>query len=242
MTIRKLLCISILFSLCCCQEKEGSPVPDTSSINTSVSTKYEKIKMRNEKIQAEMDYYMQRHNVRDEGFDMVARYAEEGDSTLFHYMPDGKVEIRNIIKWRLWSRQGKGITTDHLGRIIIGKFNADTLVSGIRIDSIGIYAGRFNRAMEACGHGSYRTYDGSYYEGHWQHDQREGFGFCVDTNNLKAGRWHLNRFLGERMNYTSMASTSPAISTRKAGSTTPLTGTSCASPTWDAASTASATT
>jgi len=60
-----------------------------------------------------------------------------------------------------------------------------------------------NSAMEACGHGSYRSVDGSFYEGHWQHDQREGFGFSISANHLKAGQWLRDTFRGERMHYTS---------------------------------------
>ena len=88
------------------------------------------------------------------------------------------------------------------GRIIIGHFRADTLVYGIRIDSLGTYAGQFNRHMMASGHGSYQAADGTYYEGHWERDCRHGFGFSVSPKSLKAGTWQMNRFKGERMVYT----------------------------------------
>jgi lysozyme len=88
------------------------------------------------------------------------------------------------------------------GRIIIGHFQADTLVYGIRIDSLGTYAGQFNRHMMASGHGSYQAADGTYYEGHWERDCRNGFGFSVSPTNLKAGIWRMNRFKGEHVVYT----------------------------------------
>jgi len=158
---------------------------------------------RQEQIQAELRYYLERHDVQDEGFDMVARYAAEGDSTLAAYLPDGPVHPLNSIHWRGLAREGKGIISDSRGRVIIGRFHADTLVCGLRIDRHGTYAGTFNRTMEASGHGSYRGTDGSYYEGHWEHDRREGFGFCVSPTNLRAGWWHDDSFRGERMQYTS---------------------------------------
>ena len=155
-------------------------------------------------IKAELDYYLQRHDVKDEGFDMVARYAAEGDSTLNTYKPQGRVAPFGYFqRWKNMSREGKHIVTDTQQRIIIGTFHADTLVSGIRIDSLGVYAGQFNRYMQASGHGSYQYADGSYYEGHWEHDMRNGFGFCVSTDNLKAGVWRNDHFRGELMNYHS---------------------------------------
>lgn len=154
-------------------------------------------------IQNELQYYLQRHTVQDEGFDMVARYAAEGDSTLATYMPKGKLMMTNIFRRNDFTRQGKCVVRDMYGRIIIGHFQADTLVYGIRIDSLGTYAGQFNRYMMASGHGSYQAADGTYYEGHWERDCRNGFGFSVSPHNLKAGIWQMNRFKGEHVVYTS---------------------------------------
>jgi lysozyme len=82
-------------------------------------------------------------------------------------------------------------------------WNADTLQTGVRIDSAGIYAGQFNSRMMAEGHGCYRAFDGSFYEGHWMNDVREGFGFMVTTRNIQTGIWRKGRFFGERMMHTS---------------------------------------
>ena len=151
---------------------------------------------------SELEYYLQRHNVVDEGFDMVARYAEKGDSTLTTYMPQGNLVLTNALAVLNRKREGKQIVKDPYGRIIIGTFHNDTLVSGIRIDPQSTYAGQFNRHLQACGHGSYQQSDGTYYEGHWEEDYQHGFGFSVSTTNLKAGQWKQGRFLGERMQYT----------------------------------------
>lgn len=161
------------------------------------------LSQRNKLVKEELDYYLQRHDVNDEGFDMVARYAEEGDSTLSAYMPRGRVTPLSFFDNCRSSRKGKGITTDSCGFTIIGMWQADSLVSGIRIDSTGIYAGQFNAHMKAHGHGSYRSVNGSYYEGHWFQNQRNGFGFSVSPTHLNAGIWKDNRFIGERVHYSS---------------------------------------
>ena len=160
------------------------------------------LSQRRQLIMGELEYYLQRHNVVDEGFDMVARYAEKGDSTLTTYMPQGNLVLTNALAVLNRKREGKQVVKDPYGRIIIGTFHNDTLVSGIRIDPQGTYAGQFNRHLQACGHGSYQQSDGTYYEGHWEEDYQHGFGFSVSTTNLKAGQWKRGRFLGERMQYT----------------------------------------
>ena len=160
------------------------------------------LSQRRQLIMSELEYYLQRHNVVDEGFDMVARYAEKGDSTLTTYMPQGNLVLTNALAVLNRKREGKQVVKDPYGRIIIGTFHNDTLVSGIRIDPQGTYAGQFNRHLQACGHGSYQQSDGTYYEGHWEEDYQHGFGFSVSTTNLKAGQWKRGRFLGERMQYT----------------------------------------
>ena len=160
------------------------------------------LSQRRQLIMGELEYYLQRHNVVDEGFDMVARYAEKGDSTLTTYMPQGNLVLTNALAMLNRKREGKQVVKDPYGRIIIGTFHNDTLVSGIRIDPQGTYAGQFNRYLQACGHGSYQQSDGTYYEGHWEEDYQHGFGFSVSTTNLKAGQWKRGRFLGERMQYT----------------------------------------
>jgi lysozyme len=43
--------------------------------------------------------------------------------------------------------------------------------------------------------------DGSYYEGHFAYDQRNGFGFSISVDHLHAGTWKNDRFVGERMTY-----------------------------------------
>ena len=155
--------------------------------------------MRSPQIAAEIKYYLDRHDPQDEGFDMVTRYAERGDSSMAVYLPQGPLSLESMLK----PHEGKALTRDALGRLVIGRIQADTLVSGVRIDSAGFYAGQMNRRGEACGHGFYRSADGTYFEGHWAHDQREGFGLSIGPDHLKVGTWLRNQFRGEHVSHHS---------------------------------------
>ena len=158
----------------------------------------------------ELDYYLDRHNVEDEGYEMVASFA----AGQRHCEVIDTIPIYNIGRWKNHKRQGTSISRDSLGRITIGQWDEDTLTSGIRIDSTGIYQGAFKGGRpgiivdaKAEGHGSYLSVDGHYFEGHWVNDLREGFGLQLLENNvatvLKTGQWQRGMFKGERMNYTS---------------------------------------
>lgn len=149
----------------------------------------------------ELKYYFDRHNVQDEGYEMVANYAQYGD-TLLARMPQERLTLFNVGHWRGISRQGTGIERDTTGRIIVGHYEADTLTTGIRLDSAAIYSGDFGGNM-ANGHGCCVTQDGTYYEGQWVNDRRQGFGFAISpTTHLRVGQWNGDRYLGERMHYT----------------------------------------
>lgn len=198
--------ISLLL-LTACQSEEPSlpqepitidiePIRRTT-IDTAATARHQRL------IAAELEYYLQRHSIDDEGYEMVARYAEEGDSLMTTYLPKGRPILPGIFKLKTIARQGFGTLCDEKGRLYIGTWNADTLVYGMRIDGKGIYAGEFNRQQEASGHGCYKWNDGSYYEGRWQNDRREGFGFCVSEKSLLAGTWKADRFHGERIMHTS---------------------------------------
>lgn len=105
--------------------------------------------------------------------------------------------------WLRMPREGMGISRDTLGRVVMGVWAADTLVAGWRTDSLGTYHGMFSRHLQADGHGTFTGVDGSFYEGHWRGDLRDGFGFAVSDTRLRAGEWIRDVYKGERMNYTS---------------------------------------
>ena len=150
----------------------------------------------------ELKYYLDRHNVQDEGYEMVAHYAQYGD-TLLTQLSNEPLRLLNIGRWQGITRQGTGIERDTLGRIVIGHYEADTLVSGVRVDTSAIYSGDFVGTV-ANGHGACLTADGVYYEGQWTADRRHGFGFAVaPETHIRVGQWKDDRYLGERMSYTS---------------------------------------
>ena len=158
----------------------------------------------NPNIQSEIKYYLDRHNVQDEGYEMVVGYIE---GKRHHTDINPHVTLRNVGTWKGYSREGTVITLDTLGRTIFGVCQADTLVTAIRADEAGTYQGDFSQAG-ASGHGSYQAANGSYYEGRWEQDKKQGFGLemlLADNENprLRVGEWRKNRFMGERMRYTS---------------------------------------
>ena len=153
-------------------------------------------------LQAELSYYLERHDVQDEGFEMVAAYQKQTD-TLLSLMPECTTSLLGIGRWTGVARQGTVISRDCARHIIIGKYAQDTLIGGIRLDSAGVYAGDFSSGV-ADGHGYYLSDGDLYYEGQWQNNQRHGFGFSVAPySQVRVGEWRLDRYLGERMHYTS---------------------------------------
>ncbi len=112
----------------------------------------------------------------------------------------------SIVYSGLWSkglRQGRGWTSDSLGRHIDGTWDHDTLVTGIRKDTEGIYQGEFCRHLMADGHGTYRDTLGTFYEGQWKEDKRSGFGFSSKGRYFRVGEWKADVYRGERLHYTS---------------------------------------
>ena len=153
-------------------------------------------------LQSELKYYLDRHNVQDEGYEMVANYAEGHRLQLTEH-EDGPFNLLNVGRWAGVGRLGTGTETDSCGRIIIARYAADTLVTGMRIDSAGVYTGDFAHGL-ADGHGAYQWADGTYYEGQWSADRRHGFGFAVSPfTHVRVGEWKEGKYLGERMQYTS---------------------------------------
>lgn len=107
-------------------------------------------------------------------------------------------------KWKQGVRSGRGIAKDTTGRTIVGLFSADTLTSGIRHDSLGTYEGSFNHHGCATGHGTWTGSDGQMYCGSWEADERADFGFALSPGGrLRVGEWRGERYLGERLTYTS---------------------------------------
>lgn len=186
----------------------------------------------------EMKYYLDVHDVQEEGYDMVAKHLKKverdiettgkilqalnsigADATLEikHVaitMNEDSVEIPSVFMedhggiwykgiWLRAAKVGAGVAHDSEGRLLRGEWHGDTLSFGKRTDKSGTYRGQFDRNMRATGHGNFTYADGSFYEGHWLNDVRDGFGFAVNTGSIKAGEWKNDKYRGERMSYTS---------------------------------------
>lgn len=105
--------------------------------------------------------------------------------------------------WYDGVRQGSGYTQDSLGRKIFATWNHDTIVTGTRIDSSGIYHGDFNQRLQAHGHGSFRDMSEGYFEGQWKNGKRNGFGYASKQRSFRVGEWKNDVYRGERLHYTS---------------------------------------
>lgn len=106
--------------------------------------------------------------------------------------------------WKDGMRSGYGTVTDSIGRTVTAIWQADTIVSGTRKDNNGIYKGSFDKKLNAHGHGTLATSDGTLYSGEWDNDRRAGFGCGISANGkVKVGDWRNDKYRGERMLHTS---------------------------------------
>lgn len=155
------------------------------------------------RVQEELDYYLDRHNVEDEGYEMVVAFA---NGQRLQIKPDDYIPVRNVGTWKDHIHQGTVIVLDSLGHTIIATCRDDSLMTGFRPDSLGTYIGDYLFG-KAHGHGAYILPDGSYFEGHWENNHRHGFGLELltpegDEPRLRVGEWNKGKFQGERMRYT----------------------------------------
>lgn len=179
-----------------------------------------------EKEREEMRYYLRIHNVTDEGYNDVARYNEQLQQEYrlltrrtehAHTVSRDTIPAKHrpLIAVKIWGGHwkaghftrsalyGPGITRDSLGRIVSAVWRADTVVSAIRQDSIGIYHGQMDRHLQASGFGVMDHRDGCHQEGFWKEDRLNGFAFdSSPLHQLRTGEWKAGRFLGERLRYT----------------------------------------
>ena len=146
--------------------------------------------------------------------DVSAIYGtfSRGDTLFYgqirHKQPDGEGIMaypdgsRYSGHWKDGRRDGYGVFADSTGRTYMGRWTIDTLRRGRAHDHRGLYAGRFNRRLEAQGEGEFTGTDGSYYVGLWEGGRRNGFGVDVSPGEMvRCGMWRKGRFRGEQMLY-----------------------------------------
>ena len=127
----------------------------------------------------EFEYYFDRHNVMDEGYEMVAAFA---NGKRLQIEPAQRLTVWNVGNWRNRTHEGTTLALDSAGFTIVATYQADTIKTGLRIDSLGTYQGDF-RGTKANGHGAYIA-DGSYFEGTFEDGQPDK-GQRYDKNNNK---------------------------------------------------------
>lgn len=171
----------------------------------------------------ELQYYLRTHQVIDEGYNQIAQYNSAlVRSSRKDSLPTRTETVRIAAKDRLlpavktaggyWKSghfhmgkvNGRGMVRDWQGNIVCGIFANDTIVTGIRTDSLGTYRGQMDQWLQACGEGTYDGYDGTHYDGFWQDNRRHGFGIEITASYpVRVGQWKADKFLGERLRYTS---------------------------------------
>lgn len=100
-------------------------------------------------------------------------------------------------------RDGWGRLTLGDGASYEGLWRGDSLLSGTRADSTGLYSGGFGTGMRPEGNGLHISAADGYYCGEWSGGRRHGFGFAVNGGSfVRCGTWRNGSFRGERMVYT----------------------------------------
>ena len=178
----------------------------------------------------EMNYYFRVHNVTDEGYNQIAAYHTQLQQRCRQQQALLATERRRYITYDTlqphertlvavktnggyWKAghfhigqklQGRGIVADEKGRVVRALWDSDTILVARRTDSLGVYEGQMNMLLQASGQGTYRSKSGSFYDGHWLNDKRQGFGYESSAHHqLRVGEWKKGRFMGERLKYTS---------------------------------------
>ena len=200
MTRITLFLIAIILLLGCRYDHDSKPavVVPADSCMEGFAPYGEEVRRQ---IDDEIQYYLERHDYRDEGYDSVRYFLEQTDTMFKACMSQGPIPYYNIGRWHGIKRWGRGVCHDGRGWIVTGVWLADTISRGICFGKDGIYAGQLGSSMEACGLGSFWGCDGSYYTGQWNHGQREGFGLSVAPDLIRVGIWRWGMFRGERFLY-----------------------------------------
>lgn len=135
-------------------------------------------------------------------------YCYRGELSNGKYNGYGVLMLKDSIvysgQWKDGKRDGLGQTIDSLGRTVTSIWRADTLVRGVRTDSMGVYIGEFSSNLVEEGHGIYFGNDGSFYNGNWKDGLYSGFGCSLSAaGKVRTGEWKAGKFRGERLTYTS---------------------------------------
>lgn len=178
----------------------------------------------------ELRYYLRVHNVQDEGYNMIADYRtnlrqqmriyQQALDTLSTVRQDMRPTLHLVSNYYVVHNDSDGTTSmepcellsARKGRLRLQtqsrKMPSDAKSIWLRAPAIDTIAGRVVRPLEDLtklpqdGVHSYKSADGTYYEGDWENGQRNGFGFAIRGGRLRVGEWKADTYLGERLVYT----------------------------------------
>lgn len=178
----------------------------------------------------ELRYYLRVHDVQDEGYNMIADYhtALRHRMTVYRQALDTLQSIPSDMRPTLHlvsnyyvvhadSANGQRMEPCQLLSARKGKLRLQTLGRqlpegatsiwpwGAATDSlVGIVVQHPLLADTLPLHGvhAYKAPDGSYYEGDWENGQRNGFGFSIKADKMRVGEWKADKYLGERLVYS----------------------------------------
>ena len=91
---------------------------------TATNALPDSIRITDPNILEELQYYFDRHNVQDEGYEMVMAFAD-GQRLTSTLTPH--IDVRNIGTWKDYRREGMAVVLDSLGRTVMGLCRADGL-------------------------------------------------------------------------------------------------------------------
>lgn len=222
----------------------------TSQVCQAILDSLHTLRKNSQWVLHETDYYFHSHQVRDEGYGMIAEYAQQQKTqlkqvnklydSLQHAADNQHLRIVRKVSYKALfgpSNEHKRslpclmekkdtirgmnlfrLTTHALPDSIVAvNYHAAAVVlrlltlplrksvtEVLKKDSTGVYQGERDSLFHPHGHGAWMGRDGSFYEGHWQHGQRNGFGVGIKTKEpLRVGEWKSGRYQGERLVYTS---------------------------------------
>ena len=191
----------------------------------------------------QLDYYLDVHNVNDEGYNTIASLAEKANNErnnreralgiLKDIKPTQRVELKQLQRYTLLYNDTTGTPRRHPCKILddnydnrlcylqtVGHFmpkgaqaiyhhilTSDFVNKVVRTSPLHtpnvVYHGE-ETDDKRNGHGI--LIDQSrmdYYDGMWENNMRNGFGFAVDsTGKFRVGEWNDDQYKGERLVYT----------------------------------------
>lgn len=152
----------------------------------------------------EMAYYLHSHQSSDEEYVMIAARNQENDS-IIAALKGQKAALRIHPLWRP-AEPPRNLVIIAMGGYWDLKGWHDGFPPqnrGMLFDEDGFYEGVVDEEFWPIGIGTYKAFDGTFYEGEWIDGRRHGQGFQLTPgNNMQVGSWLANVYKGERLKFS----------------------------------------